>query len=40
MTKTLTQPDTRLICLGGARASTNSPGGEQELEPDFIQRYV
>jgi hypothetical protein len=40
MSKHLQLTESRLVCLGGARACTNAPGGKQELEPDFIQRYV
>ena len=40
MTKTLMQPTSRLICLGGARALTNAPIGQKDFEAEPPERYL
>jgi hypothetical protein len=38
MSKHLTAPTSRLICVGGAKASTNAIGG-QKVENELGDRY-
>lgn len=39
MSKHVALPTSRLICLGGAKACTNSPIGEKFQEDDLVDYY-